>query len=74
MTAYYSGRTAAMPFWVNPGLKFTTVLYALVLTTAGAAILGVLPALKTTGWHAQASSGISAPEARRCDSAGSGRR
>lgn len=54
MTAYYSGQTAAMPFWVNPGLKLTTVLYALVLAAVGAAILGVLPALKATGWHAQA--------------------
>ena len=52
MNAYYAGQT--MPFWVNPGLKLPTVLYALVLTTTAAAILGVLPALKATGAHAHA--------------------
>ncbi|HVJ27719.1 MAG TPA: FtsX-like permease family protein, partial [Vicinamibacterales bacterium] len=49
MNAYYSGQGGAMPFWVNPGLKFTTVLYAGLLTVAGAALLGILPALKVTG-------------------------
>ena len=52
MNAYYAGQS--MPFWVNPGLKLPTVLYALVLTTTGAGILGVLPALKATGAHAHA--------------------
>ena len=41
------------PFWMDPGLKLRTVLYAAVLTTAGAAILGILPALKATGSHVQ---------------------
>ncbi|MBA3637683.1 MAG: ABC transporter permease [Acidobacteria bacterium] len=54
MTAYYAGQGGAMPFWVNPGLKFTTVLYAGLLTVAGAALLGVLPALKVTGTGVQA--------------------
>ncbi len=54
MNAFYSGQAASMPFWVNPGLKPTTILYAMVLTTTGAAILSVLPALKATGSHAQA--------------------
>lgn len=49
MAAYYAGETAALPFWVNPGLKLTTVLYAVGLTVVGAALLGVLPALKATG-------------------------
>ena len=49
MNAYYSGQSGAMPFWVNPGLKVTTVLYAGLLTVLGAALLGVLPALKVTG-------------------------
>lgn len=54
MAAYYSGQSAAPPFWVNPGLKLTTVLYATALTAIGAGILGVLPALKATGSHVQA--------------------
>jgi predicted permease len=54
MTAYYSGQSAALPFWIDPGLKLTTVLYAAGLTVVGAAILGVLPALKATGSHVQA--------------------
>jgi predicted permease len=54
MAAYYSGQTGALPFWVDPGLKLTTVLYAAGLTAMGAAILGVLPALKATGSHVQA--------------------
>lgn len=54
MTAYYAGQGGAMPFWVDPGLKFTTVLYAALLTVAGAALLGVLPALKVTGTGLQA--------------------
>ena len=49
MNAFYSGQTGAMPFWVNPGLKVTTVIYAGLLTVLGAALLGVLPALKVTG-------------------------
>ena len=53
MAAYYSGGSAdGMPFWLKPGLKFTTVLYAAVLTLAGAALLSILPALKITGAHA----------------------
>jgi putative ABC transport system permease protein len=51
MTAYFSGQTDGPPFWVNPGLKLTTMLYAAGLTIAGAAILGVLPALKATRSH-----------------------
>jgi predicted permease len=42
------------PFWMDPGLKLTTVLYAAVLTTAGAAIVGILPAIKATGSNVQA--------------------
>ena len=53
VTAYYGGMTDALPFWVNPGLKFTTVIFATALTLASAAILGALPALKVTGAHAQ---------------------
>ncbi len=54
MAAYFSGQSGGLPFWMNPGLKFTTVLYATGLTITGAAILGGLPALKVTGARAQA--------------------
>ena len=46
--AFTSGDTGGLPFWVDPGLKPTTILFAAVLTMAAAAILGVLPALKAT--------------------------
>lgn len=42
------------PFWIDPGLKPATVLYAALLTAAGAAILGILPAIKATRWNVQA--------------------
>ena len=48
---YYAGYNGGPPFWVKPGLKPTTILYAAVLTIVGAAILGVLPALKVTSSH-----------------------
>ncbi|HJR58466.1 MAG TPA: ABC transporter permease [Vicinamibacterales bacterium] len=53
MAAYYSGMNGGLPFWVDPGLKLTTVLYSAGLTAAGAAILGLLPALKVTGPRVQ---------------------
>ncbi len=52
--AYFSGQSGAPPFWIEPGLKLATVLYATGLTLAGAAILGVLPALKVAGSRVQA--------------------
>ena len=42
------------PFWMDPGLKPGTIAYAAVLTLAGAAILGILPAIKATGSNVQA--------------------
>jgi predicted permease len=39
---------APLPFWFHTTLSPTTILYALVLTVIGAAIAGVLPALKVT--------------------------
>jgi len=54
LTAYYAGQDGGAPFWVNPGLKLSTVLYALGLTVVGAAVLGVLPAIKATGLQVQA--------------------
>src|SRR4029079_6003615 len=38
----------AQPFWVNPGLSFTTTLYAILLTLIGAVVAGVVPGLKVT--------------------------
>ena len=51
LTSFYAGQ---LPFWLDPGLKVSTVLFAIPLTVAGAAILGMLPALKATGKNAQA--------------------
>ena len=53
VTAYFSGQSGGMPFWMNPGIKPWTVAYAAVLTLLGAALLGVLPALKATGRNVQ---------------------
>lgn len=53
IAAYYSGQSGSLPFWVNPGLKLPTVVYGAALTIAGAAILGILPALKLTGRRVQ---------------------
>lgn len=54
VSAFYSGQTGGLPFWVDPGLKLTTVLYAVGLTVLGAGILGVLPGLKATQSQVQA--------------------
>ena len=53
MNAYFAGQNGGAPFWVDAGLNFTTMVYAAGLTIAGAAILGVLPALKVTGTRVQ---------------------
>lgn len=53
VNAYYSGSPAGMPFWMNPGLKPSTVMFAVLLTITGAALLGILPALKATRRGAQ---------------------
>jgi predicted permease len=36
------------PFWMAPGLKLSTILYAGILAIAGAAMLSLLPALNVT--------------------------
>jgi predicted permease len=54
VNAYYSGQDGQLPFWIHPGLKPTTVVYAIGMTIAGGCILGILPALKATGTHAHA--------------------
>ena len=53
IAAYYAGQPDALPFWMHPGLKPGTVVFGVVLTIAGAALLSILPALKITGAHAQ---------------------
>jgi putative ABC transport system permease protein len=53
LAAFYSGQGAGPPFWISPGLKFTTMLYAAGLTIASAAMVGVLPAVKATGARVQ---------------------
>ena len=38
----------ALPYWMNDSLSWTTVLYTVLLTLVGAAIVGILPALRVT--------------------------
>lgn len=54
IAAFYAAQNQPMPFWMHPGLKITTVLYAAALTIVGAGLLGILPAIKATGAHAHA--------------------
>ena len=42
-------RGSGLPFWIRPGLKFATVIYAALLAVVAAGILGALPAIKATG-------------------------
>ncbi|MEX2295384.1 MAG: ABC transporter permease, partial [Gemmatimonadota bacterium] len=42
------GAEGPLPFWFEPRISPTTVLYALGLTVVGAAVAGILPALKVT--------------------------
>lgn len=59
-------RGDAMPFWITDSLSWKTILYAALLTVVGAAIIGVLPALRVTR--------ASLHDAMRRQSAGSGLR
>jgi putative ABC transport system permease protein len=43
----------AMPFWINDSLSWKTVLYTALLTLFGAAIVGILPALRVTKINVQ---------------------
>jgi len=45
---YLKSDYAMLPFWYDPHLSVTTVLYAIALTVLGAAIAGILPGLKVT--------------------------
>ena len=42
-----------MPFWINDSLSWKTVLYTGLLTLFGAAIIGILPALRVTKRNVQ---------------------
>jgi predicted permease len=43
----------ALPFWINDSLSWRTVLYTALLTLCGAAIVGILPALRVTKINVQ---------------------
>src|SRR6185503_12379033 len=45
--------TDALPYWINDSLSWTTVLYTALLTLFGAAIVGILPALRVTRINVQ---------------------
>jgi predicted permease len=48
-----SGQAAGLPFWMESGLRMSTVFYAMGLAVIAAAMLGVMPALKATGARMQ---------------------
>jgi predicted permease len=43
----------ALPYWINDGLSWRTILYTGLLTLVGAAIVGILPALRVTKINVQ---------------------
>src|SRR4029453_15924198 len=43
----------AIPYWINDSLSWKTVLYTMLLTLFGAAIVGILPALRITRINVQ---------------------
>ena len=43
----------ALPFWLQPGVDLTTVIYGVALAVVAAALLAVIPALKATGPRVQ---------------------
>jgi putative ABC transport system permease protein len=47
------GAGDTLPYWINDGLSWKTLLYAAALTLFGAAIVGILPALKVTRVNVQ---------------------
>jgi predicted permease len=44
----FNRASGGVPFWVTPGLRLSTILYAGGLAVAGAAMLSLLPALRAT--------------------------
>ena len=49
----FNSASGGVPFWVTPGLKRSTILYAGGLAVAGAAMVSLLPALNATGARVQ---------------------
>ena len=47
------GSSGALPYWIDDSLSLRTVGYAAVLTLFGAAIVGILPALRVTRVNVQ---------------------
>jgi putative ABC transport system permease protein len=45
---YLEVNLGTQPFWIDPGLSFSTTMYAFALTVIGAAIAGVIPGMKVT--------------------------
>jgi predicted permease len=45
--------SGALPFWIDDSLSWATVLYTALLTLFGAAIVGILPALRVTRINVQ---------------------
>lgn len=45
--------SGALPFWIDDSLSWQTILYTVVMTLFGAAIIGVLPALRATRLNVQ---------------------
>jgi putative ABC transport system permease protein len=43
----------SLPFWIDDGMSWRTVLYTALLTLFGAAIIGILPALRVTRVNVQ---------------------
>ena len=50
--AMIEGKGGPLPFWIDTSLSAPTILYAIGLTSAAAAIAGVVPALKVTSGNA----------------------
>lgn len=50
----FNRSSGGVPFWMTPGLKLSTILYAVALAVVCAALLSVLPALKVTRASLQA--------------------
>ena len=48
-----AGASGALPYWINDSMSWRTVLYAALLTLVGAAIVGILPALRVTRINVQ---------------------
>ncbi len=46
---FWDAQRVAPPFWWDPGMSLSTVIYSLALATLGAAVVGVLPAFRATG-------------------------